>query len=151
MNALAQYAGLFGISALAGTTTFFITGPPSRVFVCNPSELKAGEICLNQLAADVPLLWIDARTRVLWQKNGMPGSILWNLDPTEDAASMEAEAVPHLLNYPRVVIYCDDLDCGLSEQVAQKIRALGLGNQVFALRGGWRALNEAGRVRGSNP
>jgi tryptophan synthase beta subunit len=46
-----------------------------------------------------------------------------------------------------VVIYCGDENCGISRQVANRIRQLDLGPQVRVLNGGWRALKDADRVR----
>jgi hypothetical protein len=52
---------------------------------------------------------------------------------------------------PRVIVYCGDENCGLSKQIAERIIGLGLGADVSVLRGGWRALQEAGRIKGSSP
>jgi rhodanese-related sulfurtransferase len=94
---------------------------------------------------------VDARKRSDWEKNGMPGSLLWNLDPAEDMQAFEAEVAVRVADNPRVIVYCGDENCGVSRQVADRIRALGLGAEVSVLRGGWRALSEAGRVKDSNP
>jgi hypothetical protein len=48
---------------------------------------------------------------------------------------------------PQVIVYCSDENCGVSHQVADRIRKLQLGAQVSVLHGGWRALNEAGLTR----
>jgi hypothetical protein len=50
-----------------------------------------------------------------------------------------------------VIVYCGDENCGLSRQIADKIRGLQLGAEVLVLRGGWRALSEAGRIKDSSP
>ena len=39
-----------------------------------------------------------------------------------------------------MVVYCNNEDCGISRQVAERIKALQLGNEVYVLYGGWRAL-----------
>jgi rhodanese-related sulfurtransferase len=72
--------------------------------------------------------------------------VLWNLDPGEDMQAFEAELAPRIAATPRVIVYCSDEACGVSRQVAERIRALGLGAEVSVLHGGWRALYEAGRV-----
>jgi rhodanese-related sulfurtransferase len=97
------------------------------------------------------VVWVDARPRSDWEKNSVPGSILWNLDPSEDMQAFEAEAAMKIAANPRVIVFCSDENCGVSRQVADRIRALDLGAQVSVLRGGWRALSEAGRVKGSSP
>ena len=65
--------------------------------------------------------------------------------------AFEAGAAVRIATTPRVIVYCSDENCGVSRQVAQRIRALDLGAEISVLRGGWRALSEAGRVKGSSP
>jgi hypothetical protein len=77
--------------------------------------------------------------------------VLWNLDPAEDMQAFEADAAVRIVASPRVIVYCGDENCGVSRQIAERIRKLDLGAEVFVLRGGWRALSEAGRVKGVNP
>jgi rhodanese-related sulfurtransferase len=108
--------------------------------------LKPDEICLEQVPTDSAILWVDARSRADWQRNGLPGSVLWNLDPREDMQVFEAEVAMRILETPRVIIYCGDENCGVSRQVAGQIERLGMGAEVSVLSGGWRALSEAGRI-----
>jgi len=146
MNSLAQLAVITAAALLAAGGTWLVKGPPARSLPCDPASLQPDELCLEQIPADAALLWVDARPRAEWRKNGLPGSILWNLDPAEDMAAFEAEAAMRIVETPRVVVYCGDENCGVSRQVAQRIRELGLGAEVKVLHGGWRALNEAGRI-----
>jgi len=148
MNSIVQLAAVVGISALGAGGTFLVKGAPNRILVCDPATLKPDEICLDQVVE--PVLWIDARLRREWQTNGLTGSLLWNTDPKENVSEFEATVAEKLLETPNVVVYCGDESCGISRQVANQIRALGIANEVKALRGGWRALNEAGRIKGSN-
>jgi rhodanese-related sulfurtransferase len=106
--------------------------------------LKADEVCLQQISPTAKILWVDARLRKDWQRNGMPGSVLWNLDPAEDLLAFESEIAMRIVETPRVIVYCGDENCGISRQVAERIRNLQLGAEVSVLRGGWRALSEAG-------
>jgi rhodanese-related sulfurtransferase len=148
--ALGQLAVIVGISLAAAAGTYWIKGAPARVLRCDPSRLKPGELCLQQVPLDGPVLWVDARLRKEWQANGLPGSVLWNLDSAEDTQAMEAEAALRIVDAPRVIVYCGDENCGLSHQVAEKIRALQLAEDVSVLHGGWRALREAGLIKDSN-
>jgi len=150
MKAIRQLATIVGISLAAAAGTCWIKGAPVRVFSCDSASLKPGEICLQQIPLNSQVLWVDARLRKDWLANGIPGSVLWNLDGTEDMQAMEAEAAIRIIDTPRVIVYCGDENCGLSHQVADKIRALQLGAEVSVLRGGWRALSEAGRIKDSN-
>jgi rhodanese-related sulfurtransferase len=150
MNALVQLAAISAIALAAAGGTFLIKGPPQRALHCDPATIKPDEVCLEQIPAEAAIVWVDARSRVDWQKNGLPGSLLWNLDPAEDATDFEAEVAMRIAETPRAIIYCGDENCGVSRQVAERIRALGLEAEVSVLHGGWRALREAGRVSDSS-
>jgi rhodanese-related sulfurtransferase len=151
MNTLGQLAAITMISLAAASGTFWIKGPPSRTFICDPATLKPDEVCLQQLAPDAKVLWVDARLRKDWEKTGLPGSVLWNLDPAEDMHALEAEVAMRVMETPRVIVYCGDENCGLSRQIAERIRGLELGAEVSVLLGGWQALSDAGRIKISNP
>jgi rhodanese-related sulfurtransferase len=151
MNAIGQLAAISAIALTAAGATWLIKGPPARNLVCDPAALKPDEVCLQQIPEGTQVVWVDARSRTDWKKNGLPGSVLWNLDPAEDMGAFEAEAAVRIAEVPRVIVYCGDESCGVSRQVAERIRALGLGAEVSVLHGGWRALSEAGRIRSSNP
>ena len=151
MNGFGQLTAIVGISLAATGGTYWIKGPPARTLSCDPATLKPGEVCLEQISPDAKVLWVDARLRKDWEKNGLPGSVLWNLDPGEDMQVFEADVAMRIMETPQVIVYCGDENCGLSHQIAEKIRGLQLGAEVSVLRGGWRALNEAGRVKDSNP
>jgi len=147
MKPWCQLAVIAAVSVAAALGTFWLKGPPSRLFRCDPASLKPDDVCLATIPADADVLWVDARSRADWMKNGVPGSLLWNLDETEDMQAFEAEIAVRAAATPRVIVYCGDENCGVSRQIAGRIRALDLGAQVSVLRGGWRALNEAGRTR----
>ncbi len=148
MNAAVQFLIVGGLSLGAAGATYVVKGPPVRNLVCDPATLKPDEVCLFQVTE--PVLWIDARPRKQWEANGLPGSILWNLDSTEDSQAFEALAVEKMLETPRVVVYCSTEQCGVSRQVAEQVAALGVATEVKVLRGGWDALKDAGRVRDSS-
>lgn len=151
MNAVLQTAIIAAVALAAAGGTWAIKGTPVRTTFCDPATLKPDEICLSMIPEGTEVVWVDARPRKEWEKNGVTGSALWNLDPGEDMQVFEAEVAARVSANPRVIVYCGDEQCGISRQVAQRIRALDLGAEVYVLRGGWRALNEAGRVKDSNP
>ncbi len=151
MNTLGQLATIAAISLAAAGGTYLIKGPPERLLRCDPASLKPDELCLESIPAGADVVWVDARPRADWLKNGVPGSVLWNLDPTENMQVFEAETAMKVAVTPRVIVYCGDENCGVSRQIAERIRALDLGAEVFVLHGGWRALSEAGRVTDSSP
>lgn len=151
MNPVLQLASILLISFSAAGGTYLIKGAPMRAFACDPATLKEDEICLDQIPAGEAILWVDARSRKDWEKSGLPGSVLWNLDAAEDVQAFEAEVAMKVVEIPRVIVYCGDENCGLSRQVAERVRALQLGAQVSVLKGGWRALKDAGKIKDSNP
>jgi rhodanese-related sulfurtransferase len=142
-----QLAIIATISLAAAGLTYLVKGPPARSHLCDPATRKADEICLSEITNQSDILWVDARSRAVWQKNGLPGSILWNLDPAEDMLAFEANNAEKIASAQNVIIYCGDENCGVSRQVAERIRQLDLGPQVLVLNGGWRALKDAGRVQ----
>ncbi len=150
MNAWVQLAAISAVALTAAGGTWLIKGPPQRTLACDPASLKPDEVCLEQIPAAAEVVWVDARPRAEWRKNGVEGSLLWNLDPSEDAQAFEAEVAVRVAVTPRVIVYCGDENCGVSRQIAGRIRDLGMGAEVSVLHGGWRALNEAGRVRSSS-
>jgi rhodanese-related sulfurtransferase len=150
MNSATQLVAVGSISLLAAGGTFWVKGPPLRTLACDVTSLKPDEVCFQQIPADAKVLWVDARSRKDWKKNGLKGSVLWNLDQSEDMSVFEAEIVPLILETPRVIVYCGGEECGLSRQVANRIRSLDLGAEVSVLRGGWDALRDAGRVKDSS-
>lgn len=154
MNAATQLGVIALLSLAAAGGTWLVKGPPPEpaAFKCDPSKLAETEICLADVKGNV--LWVDARTRSEWQQNGLPGSVLWNMDSKEDQNEMEAGAVMRIASgADLVVVYCSSEACGTSKQIAERIRGLGLGIPVKALHGGWDALKGRGKepVRDSSP
>ena len=151
-----QLAVIAVLSLAAALGTYWLKGPPNRLFRCDPASLKPDEVCLDKIPKGANVLWVDARPRAEWKKDGVPGSVLWNLDETEDMLAFEGalavamqEVIERVGPSPRVIVYCTNENCGVSRQVAKRIRELDQGVEVSVLRGGWRALNEAGRTRKS--
>ncbi len=146
MNAVSQLGVIVLVSLAAAGATWLVKGPPSEpaAFVCDPAQLTEGEICLADVSGNV--LWVDARTRSEWKRNGLEGAILWNLDPKEDENAMEAGVAMGIAGGAElVVVYCGSEACGTSKQIANRIRGLGFGTPVKTLHGGWDALKGLGR------
>ena len=76
----------------AAAGTWALTGGPEREVVCNPDTLKPGYICFAEAKKLSNVVWVDARTRELWEQNGFPGSVLLTDHPSEDFPSLMAEA-----------------------------------------------------------
>lgn len=140
MNAIAQFAVIAAVALTAASGSWLLKGPPEETpaFTCDPKTIREDEICLADVKGNV--LWVDARPRGEWKENGLKGSILWNMDPKEDANVFEAEAAPHIATAELVVVYCGSEKCGTSREVAARIIRMQLGPPVKVLHGGWNAL-----------
>lgn len=143
MRTIREACFILLVAGLAALATWWVKGSPERLFRCDPATLLPYELCLKDVPMDSPLTWVDARSRQEWMANGLEGSILWNLDESEDQQLFEVEAATRILENPNVVVYCGSENCGLSKQVAARIEALQLGANVKVLKGGWRALRDA--------
>ncbi len=143
-GAAAETGALLAVSAAAAAGTWALTGGPERALLCDPAELKPGYICFEDAKNLSGVVWVDARTRELWQKNGFPNSVLLTDHPSEDFPSLMADAFESLASAEAVVVYCATEGCGSSAPVSQKIKELGLisEEQIFVLAGGWKALEE---------
>jgi rhodanese-related sulfurtransferase len=144
-----QLAAVLALAFAAAATTYRVKGPPDRSVRCDPAKLLPDDVCLERVMGEWQgkVLWVDARPRGDWQRDGVAGSLLWNLDPNENMQAFEADAAGRMLDGPKVVVYCSNENCDTSRQVAGRIKALQLGNEVFVLYGGWRALAAAKLTR----
>lgn len=146
MKILLQMAAMVSAALLGGGATYLFHGPPARGVACDPAKLKPDEVCLSRVMGEWrnEVVWVDARSRKEWRELSVAGSVLWNLDTAEDMQAFEAAGAMRMTDGQRVVVFCTNENCGTSRQVAERIRALQFGNEVFVLHGGWRALASAG-------
>lgn len=144
---LFSLVALTGLSGLAALITWKVVGEPDRSVVCDPAKLPEHFVCLAAVrkwpAED--LLWVDARPRADWEKDGVAGSVLVN--DQEDWLDLEPEFMMNMMveTKPKVVVYCNQSGCGSSKYVAEQLRerhAQSLGFEVFVLEGGVKALLE---------
>ena len=147
-----QVALVVCIAAIAAGITWRIQ-PPVKVvppITCDPATIGSDEICLNTVILDwkMDCIWIDARRRSDWQKDGIPGSILLTTAEGENFDQLLEQAFPTLAEKrKRVVVYCSDIGCGTSKEIAKRLREYQLVPEVRALHGGWKALSQAGLVK----
>jgi len=146
MKTLGQVAVLCALTGVAGIATWKVRGAPDRSVPCEISQLKDGEICLSTVMSQWQnnVLWVDARLRSDWEKNGLPGSILLTTVNGENFDQLLEQALPVLAEGKNIVVYCSDVGCGTSLEVAKRIGEFGLAPEVKALHGGWQALQQAG-------
>lgn len=148
---LKQFAIIVGLSATAAVATYLIKPPPAAAarIICDPAILASDEICLQTVIDDWhnDCLWVDARRRSDWEKDGLPGSILLTTADGESFERLLEQAFPVLAEkQKRVVVYCNDVGCGTSREIAKRLRDYQLVPEVRALHGGWKALSQAGMI-----
>lgn len=147
MKVLSQMIAVAALAIAGAGATWLIVGSPDRGVVCDEAKLEPGEVCLQSLMPFVTeILWVDARPRADWTRDGVPGSILVTEHRDENLDALVAEAFPRLVGAKRVVVYCSDVDCGTSKLIAKTLGELDAGPSIVFLHGGWRALDAAGMV-----
>lgn len=105
-------------------------------------QLAEGEISLADARKIPDAVWIDARTKVDYEKEHVPGAILLNED---DWNSLLIAFASQWQPAQTLIIYCDSLQCDSSHQVAKRIqKELGAEKgKVFVLKGGWQSWKQA--------
>ncbi len=141
--------GLVGLSCLMSFATWKIVGPPDRSVACDQSTLDEHFVCLSVVREwkAEEILWVDARPREDWKRNGLSDAVL--LNDQEDWLDLEPEFMMKMLTEakPKVVVYCNQAGCGSSKYVATQLRerhSEALGFEVYVLEGGIKALAAEG-------
>lgn len=140
---------IVGVSCLGAWANRIIDPVVPVAIICDPVKLAPDEICLRTVIEDWKndCVWIDARRRVDWQKNGLPGSLLLTTADGESFDQLLEQAFPLIAQKnKRVVVYCGDVGCGTSREIAKRLREFELVPDVRALHGGWKALSKAGMI-----
>ena len=87
-----------------------------------------------------PVLWIDARTDMAFEKQHMPGAVLLNEEEWEQRLPGFLEAWQP---QSKVVVYCDSQACDASQAVALRLRRELNLSDIHVLKGGWAAWQKA--------
>jgi rhodanese-related sulfurtransferase len=140
-----HFCGIGVLTLVAAFSTWFIKGTLVRELICKVSEISPEEVCLNTVLEDWKndVIWVDARRKEDWEQDGIKGSVHITNIASENFDQLMEDAFPQLAQGKRVVVYCDDVGCGTSLEVAKRIREFQLVPDVKALYGGWKALKKA--------
>ncbi|MBB5353527.1 rhodanese-related sulfurtransferase [Haloferula luteola] len=142
---------------IAGGGHWLADGKPSGIpaIEMEQTPLAEGEIALETLQNEgrEGVLFVDARRESEWRSDGLPGSI--HLTTLSDQPLAD-QLIPHfeeLLQARRIVVYCGDIHCGLSHELAEALKTYPdlLGGEVSVLHGGVVALKQAGWIKETNP
>lgn len=154
---LVSLASIGLLSILAAYVTYLVVGPPDRRVLCDPDDLPEHHVCLETVRAwdAASVLWVDARPRNKWERDGVEGSVLVN--DQELFGEMEEVFLMEVFGdggapKERIVVYCNQSGCSSSTYVADKLReghAETFGYEVFVLEGGIKALKAEKSDRGS--
>jgi len=165
MKSSAQLAVITGLAVAAGLVHWLYDGRPSGVMEKDFAEkalagelppLREGEVRLEDLEgqAGEGVLWVDARRADRWKRDGLEGSISITSLSEEDLVTQLARYENELFGARMMVIYCDDLNCSLSHELATRLKREFEGlvpSDVRVLQGGHVALRAAGLIKSSNP
>ncbi len=110
-----------------------------------PLDISEFEIELSEAQKLVGAVWLDARMDEDFEAAHLEGALLLNEE------SWEAGFAPLLdvwIPGSPIVVYCSSQSCMRSHHVAKRLREdLGV-DEIYSLKGGWEALQEAGLVNG---
>ena len=128
---------LLALFPAAATALWHPRRPPWTLDALGPDEIRLADAQNLQNA-----LWIDARARTFYEKDHIPGAVLLNED--EWNTLLPPLAMQWDPARP-VVVYCDRVTCDSSHTVAARLRKELGATQVWVLKGGWQAWEEAGK------
>ncbi|MFT6864268.1 MAG: rhodanese-related sulfurtransferase, partial [Akkermansiaceae bacterium] len=116
--------GVSLLSAAASFMTYKVVGAPDRSVACAQENLPEHFVCLATVREwpEDEILWVDARPRKDWDKDGVEDSVLVN--DQEDWLDLQFGFMSKMNEElkPRVVVYCNQSGCGSSKYVAEQLR-----------------------------
>lgn len=158
MKSVAELGILAGVAVVAGLGNWLAAGKPSAdpVLELQQVPLKEGEILLTDVLKDGSegLVWVDARPDSNWRENGLEGSLNITMQSEQALIDQVAMHSGDLLEAKRIVVYCSDVHCSVSHDLAAKLKGElkdFIGGEVKVLYGGVVALEAAGLIRSSSP
>jgi rhodanese-related sulfurtransferase len=99
-------------------------------------ELRPGEVTLPMADAwGKAVVWVDARPEDDFAHGHVPGAVRLNL---EEWSRLFPVFLDQWQPTRMVVVYCSSRDCGLSSEVAKRLRGSRI-SPTYVLHGGWDA------------
>lgn len=81
------------------------------------------------------MLWVDARSAAEYEAEHVPGALSLNM---EEWDRLFPEFLDQWSPEKKIVVYCGAASCGLSQEVADRLRKSNIPT-VYVLKGGWEA------------
>lgn len=131
------------ILSLLGATATHLFHPRAPVWNLSDGPLKEDEVSVTTVKerwkGDV--MWVDARATSEFTKGHVPGALSLN-EQNFDEVLFDHMQTFQMLKRP-LVIYCDSEKCDASRKIREELlKRMPLEN-VFVLKGGWQAWNQA--------
>ncbi len=132
---------LIGVAAvLAAVSAFVHPRRPAWYKVSDPAEIQwsISVESAREIQASAPsVLWVDARSRVEFEKSHLAGAVLINEQEFSDLMFQNQTVLQDAMGNP-VIVYCDGAGCDKSKVIAERLREL-IGLQpVYVLKGDWQ-------------
>ena len=139
MKVLIEASVIVALASVAGGLTK-LWHPRAPAWYQSSEPLAQNEVTLDQIEEGWggKVIWIDARQRSEYEKGHHPGALLLNEEEWADLLWSHAEILQS--GDKPAIVYCAGQACAASRKVAQRLReSMGM-EEVYYLRGGWKAL-----------
>lgn len=154
MKSVSEFGILLAVAGLAAGGNWLADGRPSGMPpTMSEVPVREGSVILEDVLRDglEGVVWVDARRESEWRADGMAGSIHITTLSDTDLAEQIAGHGDVLFAARRVVIYCGDVNCGLSHELAVRMKEYLAGVEVVVLHGGMEALRAGGLIKSPSP
>lgn len=132
-----QIIVIVGISILLAGANMMVNPLSPRY---GTGELREGEIRLAELPKNSPVIWVDARNQVDYDKAHVKGAILVN----ENLYYVQIANFLQTFNGSQtVLVYCTSEGCDAAHWVAERIRHETGAKDVRVIFGGWDAIQNS--------
>ncbi len=101
------------------------------------TDIGADEILLNSALQIIDsVLWVDARSKLNFDEDHIPGAVLLNEDDWETLLTEFMEKWDPDIT---IIVYCDSRLCKASKKVAQRLKSELQISNIHTLHGGWES------------
>lgn len=139
MKAWREVFTLLSLSVIAAVGThFFHPRAPSWYLDSGPPAEDEVTIAEVDMKWKGDVLWIDARSRALYEKHHVPGAVLINEQERDQLLFDNISLLQD--NKKPIVVYCDSGACQASRKIREHLKYNMAIDQIFVLHGGWDSL-----------
>ena len=133
---------LIAFSLVGAVSTHFFH-PRAPAWYLTEAPLAEDEVSMAVIAGkwNGDVFWIDARIATQYEQQHVPGAVSLN-EQNFDQSLFEQIATLQDLKKP-VIIYCDSEKCDSSHKVKEQLLQCVPLENVFVLKGGWQAWQQA--------